>query len=143
MLCPYNTGYACMSPCNKLSPLSSIVAVDWSEHYLLQSLWLLFQPCRSLAITSDSRRVTVDGIRPLQQHDQSFFPTLEHFCPLLVQIAQMGLILTRWGLILPRIPPSTRATPVLYSAVTNHHQPLFFTHHHQPLFFTQPSQVLN
>ena len=28
----------------------------------------------------------------------------------------MGLILPRWGLILPRIPPPT---PVLYSAVTD------------------------
>ena len=39
------------------------------------------------------------------QHD---FPLLEHFCPLFIQLAQMGLIL-------PRIPPPT---PVLYSAVT-------------------------
>ena len=31
-------------------------------------------------------------------------------------LAQMGLILPRWGLILPRIPPPT---PVLYSAVTH------------------------
>ena len=36
--------------------------------------------------------------------------------PLFVQIAQMGLIWPRWGLILPRIP---RATPVLYSGVAN------------------------
>ena len=42
-------------------------------------------------------------------------PILEHFCPLFVQIAQMGLILPRWGLILPRKPPPT---PVLYSVVT-------------------------
>ena len=41
---------------------------------------------------------------------------LEHFCPLLVQTAQMGLILPRWGLILSRIPP-------------------------QPLFFTQQSHT--
>ena len=41
-------------------------------------------------------------------------PILEHFCPLLAQIEQMGLILPRWGLTLPRIPPPT---PVLYSAV--------------------------
>ena len=34
---------------------------------------------------------------------------------LFVQIVQMGLILPRWGLTLPRIPPPT---PVLYSAVT-------------------------
>ena len=34
---------------------------------------------------------------------------------LFVQIAQMGLILPRWVLILPRIPPPT---PVLYSVVT-------------------------
>ena len=31
-------------------------------------------------------------------------------------IAQMGLILPRWGLILPRIPPPT---PVPYSTVTH------------------------
>ena len=34
-------------------------------------------------------------------------PILEHFCLLFVQIAQMGLILPRWGLILPRIPHPT------------------------------------
>ena len=45
-----------------------------------------------------------------------FFPILEHFCPLWVQIAQMGLILPRWGLILPRIPPPIS---VLYSALTH------------------------
>ena len=47
-----------------------------------------------------------------------FCPILGHFCPLFVQIAQMGLILHRWGswgLILPRIPPPIS---VLYSAVT-------------------------
>ena len=44
---------------------------------------------------------------------------LEHFCPLFIQIAQMVLILPRWGLILPRIPPPT---PVLYSAVTHSFQ---------------------
>ena len=48
---------------------------------------------------------------------------IEFFCqsrallPLLVQIAQMGLILPRWGLILPRITPGP-PTPFLYSAVT-------------------------
>ena len=41
---------------------------------------------------------------------------LQHFCPFFIQIAQMGLILSRWGLILPRIPPPTH---VLYSAVTH------------------------
>ena len=45
-----------------------------------------------------------------------FSPNLEHFCPLFTQIAHMCLILPRWGLILPRIPPPT---PVLNSAVTN------------------------
>ena len=43
-------------------------------------------------------------------------PISEHFCPLFVQTAQMGLILPRWGLTLPRKPPP------------------------QPLFFTQQSQ---
>ena len=43
-----------------------------------------------------------------------FLPNSRALYPLLVQIAQMDLILPRWGLILPRI-------------------------HHQPLFFTQPS----
>ena len=42
-------------------------------------------------------------------------PILEQILLLFAQIAQMGLILPRWGLILPRIPPPT---PVLYSAVT-------------------------
>ena len=32
-------------------------------------------------------------------------PILEHFCPLFIEIVQMGLMLPRWGLILPRIPP--------------------------------------
>ena len=41
-------------------------------------------------------------------------PILEHFCPLFVQIAKLGLILPSWSFILPRIPP-----PVLYSAVTH------------------------
>ena len=41
---------------------------------------------------------------------------LEHFFLLFVQIAQMGLILPRWGLTLPCVPPPT---PFLYSAVTN------------------------
>ena len=36
-----------------------------------------------------------------------FPPILEHFCPLFVQIAQMGLILPKWGLILPTITPPT------------------------------------
>ena len=45
-----------------------------------------------------------------------FFPILEHFCPHFVQIAQMGLILPRCGLCLPRVPPPT-------------------------LFFTQPSHT--
>ena len=50
-------------------------------------------------------------------HRIEFFPQiLEHFCPLFVQIAQIGLILPRWGLILPRSPPPA---PVLYSAVTH------------------------
>ena len=43
-------------------------------------------------------------------------PIREHFCPLFIQIAQMGLILRRWNLILPRTPPPT---PFLYSAVTH------------------------
>ena len=42
-------------------------------------------------------------------------PIIEHFCPFFVQIAQMGPNLSRWGLILPRIP---RPTPVLYSGIT-------------------------
>ena len=43
-------------------------------------------------------------------------PILEHFCPIFVQIARMSLILPRWGLILPRMPP-------------------------HPLFFTQQSHA--
>ena len=41
-------------------------------------------------------------------------PNSRDFCPIFVQIAQMGIILPRWVLILPRKPL-------------------------QPLFFTQPS----
>ena len=40
-----------------------------------------------------------------------FCSILEHVCPLFVQIAQMGLILPRWDLILPRIPPPPQNTP--------------------------------
>ena len=55
------------------------------------------------------------------------FPILEHFWPHIIQIAQIGLILPRWGLILPRKPPPS---PVLYSAVT---KPLLrYTKHLQP-----------
>ena len=49
-------------------------------------------------------------------------PILEHFCPMLVQIAQLGLILPRWGLILPSVLYSAFTIPktsVFYSAVTN------------------------
>ena len=45
-----------------------------------------------------------------------FCPILEHVWPLFVQIAQMYLILHRWGFILPRIP---LPTPVLCSAIIN------------------------
>ena len=45
-----------------------------------------------------------------------FSRILEHFYPLFVQIAHMGLILPIWDLILPRIPPPT---PVLHSDVTH------------------------
>ena len=51
-------------------------------------------------------------------NDWFFFPILENFCPLFILIAQMRLILPRWGLILPRIPPPT---PIPSSSVT----PLF------------------
>ena len=44
-----------------------------------------------------------------------FFPILEHFCPLFVQIAQMDLVLPRWGLILPRIPPQ-----ILFCTLQSH-----------------------
>ena len=58
---------------------------------------------------------------PLRRRVQStwsniFFPNSCALLPLFVQIAQMGLILPKWGLILPRIPPPTT---VLYSAVTH------------------------
>ena len=42
-------------------------------------------------------------------------PILEHFCPLLAQIEQMGLILPRWGLTLPRIPPPTPVTALFFT----------------------------
>ena len=45
-----------------------------------------------------------------------FFPNSRALLPLFVRIAQMGLILPSWGLILPGVPPPTY---VLYSAVTN------------------------
>ena len=45
-----------------------------------------------------------------------YFSILEHFVPTFRTHCKMGLILPRWGIILPRIPPPT---PVLYSAVTH------------------------
>ena len=48
-------------------------------------------------------------------------PILGQFCPLFVQIAQMGLILSRWG-----CPDGVSFCP---------------EYHHQPLFLTQPSQT--
>ena len=44
------------------------------------------------------------------------FPILERSFPLFGQIAQMCLILPRWDLLLPRIPPPDT---LLYSAITN------------------------
>ena len=61
-------------------------------------------------------RAVVDG-RPQYGGMIEFFPPiLEHFCPLFVLIAQMGLMVPRWSLFLPRIPPPT---PVIYFAVTH------------------------
>ena len=45
-----------------------------------------------------------------------FSPILEHFCLFFIQIAQMGLILPRLGLVFPKMPAPI---PVLYSAVTH------------------------
>ena len=45
-----------------------------------------------------------------------FPPNSRAFGPFFIQIAQMGLSLPIWGLILPRIPSPT---PVLYTAVTH------------------------
>ena len=61
-----------------------------------------------------------------------FFPILEHFCPCLVQIAQIGLNLPTWGLILPRIPPPTL---ILYSAITH---PLLGYVHTQNIHYQTP-----
>ena len=47
------------------------------------------------------------GLTQTERMIEFFFPILEHFCPFFIQIAQMGLISPRWGLILPRIPPPT------------------------------------
>ena len=54
------------------------------------------------------------------EHDCIFFLILEHFRSLFVQIAQMGLILPRWGLILLTTPPTSS---LLYSAITHSTQP--------------------
>ena len=53
-----------------------------------------------------------------KNYNKNFAPILDSraLLPTFLQIAQMGLILPRWGLILPAIPPPT---PVLYSAITN------------------------
>ena len=50
------------------------------------------------------------------ENDWIFLPNLEYFCPLFIQIAQMSLILPRWGLTFPE-------------------------YHHQPLLFIQLSQT--
>ena len=61
-----------------------------------------------------------------------FPPILEHFCPLFIQIAQMGLILPRWGLICPEYHPKF-PNPC---SVLSHHTPLLgickYTKHSQP-----------
>ena len=51
-----------------------------------------------------------------QVEDEAYLLMIEFFPPNSRALAQMGLILPRWGLILPRIPPPT---PVLYSAFTD------------------------
>ena len=70
--------------------------------------WLLSQGCMSVH--------THTHTCSLEQSSNDWFFFQQYFCPLFIQIAQMGLIFPRWGLILPRIPPST---PVLYSAITH------------------------
>ena len=56
-----------------------------------------------------------------------FFPIPERFCPFFVRIAQMSLILPRWGLILPKYHP----------------QPLFFTQQsHTPFGYTNIHKTL-
>ena len=47
-----------------------------------------------------------------QRFMNEFFLILEHFCPLFIQIAQIGLILPRWGLTLPRISPPTQQSQI-------------------------------
>ena len=57
-----------------------------------------------------------------------FPPNSRTLCPFFLQIAQMGLIKSRWGLILPRtLPP----TPVPYSTIT-HPGICTYTKHPQP-----------
>ena len=63
-----------------------------------------------------SRECSSQSLKLLALWLNFFPPILEHFCPLFQQIAQVGLILPRWGLILLRVP---LPTPILYSAVTN------------------------
>ena len=71
----------------------------------LQEWLLLAQIC----VAAQEVGIAVEaGVQALDVKDDRFFPPiLEHFCPFFVQIAQMGLILSRWGLILPIIPPPT------------------------------------
>ena len=80
----------------------------------MELIWLAL-PCFRL-----HRRKAI--LRPQCSYDGIFPPTLEHFYPLFTQIAQMGLILPRLGLILHRIPPGPNPNPCSW---LSRHTPLF------------------
>ena len=58
------------------------------------------------------------GASPCLQGMIFFFSLLEHICTFFIQIAPVGLILPRWGLILPRIPPPTPLLGRHFGSVT-------------------------
>ena len=117
----------------------------------MQIMFLLY-PCRTLGtgvtglsilMIHNPTRKCMQQIRKLAESTSSFsqwfnvfFPKLEHFCPFFVQTAQMGLILPRWGLILPRTPPPTS---VLHSAVTIPKTSVFYTAVTNPIWQNTPS----
>ena len=89
--------------------------IEQSKQDLVTSIEIPF-PMRKRSAFNDQNCKALKSSWLLWLNPPPALPILEHFCPLFIQIAHMGLILPMWGFILPRIPP---LTPVLYSAVTH------------------------
>ena len=88
------------------------------EIHDLRAAWLKNWNVWSQNWTSASRPTISNKVQyyPLWLNPSPPSPNSRALLPHFIQIAQMGLILRRWNLILPRTPPPT---PFLYSAVTH------------------------